>query len=555
MFEEYKVVIWGNGKFQQDFQYIFEDIIPAYYVVDNSEYPIGGGVYPAAELREDPDRDRMMIIICDFDQVSAGNTLVKMGFEHGKSFLYADEIFAVLDEIPKLNINNRKLAFWGTGTELSYFRDKVSLDNDVYIDGNINKRGVVIDGKEVLYSGDIQDWEHYFIVITTMKYYPEISEILRQKGLHEDSDYIYYRKLLPAEQKLSEMLKKTIYAKPIQAPACARPFQFMEIAFGGNCYCCCTAWVDKIGNINTDTCDNIWHSTAAKIFRLSIVNKTFCFCKWDICVYIDNNPKEDLSGERYTDIELKPQPETLLIGIDGRCNLKCRQCRNHFWDYDDLEKNMISCQKYRIMDSKWMEHAKHLVFASYGEVFFSPIYKSLLFETEGSCKRKEIGIISNGVLFTEEYFQMLKERYHKISSVSISVDAACEKTYSIVRGGNWKKLTENLVNLASHRRTGEIESIKLTFCTQMCNISEIYDFIEYARKLGVDRVVFQKIHCSEGMTMEEFQEIFSITDTKNILKEEAAKVLANADLNDTLVDWYQLYEYILYAKKIRQKEE
>ena len=495
-----------------------------------------------------------MVIICDFDQVSAGNALKKLGFEHGKSFLYADEIFSVLDEMPELNINNRKLAFWGTGTELSYFRDNVFLDNDIYIDSDINKCGIFIDEKKVVYSGDIQDWENYFVVITTMKYYPEISEILKQKGLHEDSDYIFYRKLLPAEQKLSEMLKKTIYANPIQAPACIRPFQRMEVSYGGNCFCCCPAWVDnKFGNINTDTCDNIWNSMAAKIFRLSIVNKTFCFCNWEACNYIDNNPEEDLSGERYIDLELKPQPETLLIGIDGRCNLKCRQCRNHFWDYNDLEKSMLSCQQYRIMESKWMESAKHLAFASYGEVFFSPIYKSLLFDTGSLGKRKEIGIISNGVLFTEEYFQMLKERYAKISSVSISVDAACEETYQVVRGGNWKKLNENLINLATHRRNGEIESIKLTFVTQMCNITEIYDFIKYARELGVDRVMFQKIHWSEDMTMEEFQEIFSITDAQGVLKEEAVEVLAKADLNDPLVDWFQLYEYILYAKNIGQK--
>lgn len=29
MFEDRKVVIWGVGKFQKDFQYIFEDIHPA----------------------------------------------------------------------------------------------------------------------------------------------------------------------------------------------------------------------------------------------------------------------------------------------------------------------------------------------------------------------------------------------------------------------------------------------------------------------------------------------------------------------------------------------
>lgn len=494
-----------------------------------------------------------MVIICEFDQISAGNTLREMGYEYEKTFLYADDLFSLLDEMPKLPIKNRQLAFWGAGTELSYFQEKVSLENDVYIDSNINKRGTVIDGKVVLYTDDIQDWKNYFIVITTMKYYPEISEILKKKGMQEDLDYIYYRKLLTADQKLSEMLRKTIYAKPIQAPVCTKPFSYMEIAYGGNCFCCCPAWVDnKFGNINTETCDNIWNSMAAKIFRLSIVNKTFCFCKWDTCSHIDNNPKEDLSGERYTDIEVKPQPETLLIGIDGRCNLNCRQCRKHFSDYNDVEKNMLSCQKYRILDSKWMEHAKHLTFASYGEVFFSPIYKSLLFETKDGDRRRDIGILSNGVLFSEEYFQMLKERYEKVS-VSISVDAACEETYRIVRGGSWKKLNANLINLMEHRKKGEIEFITLSFCAQICNVAEIYDFIEYARKLGVDRVLFQKIHYTQDMTMEEFQQVFSITDTQDILKKEAAEVLVNADLNDAFVDWHQLYKYIVLVQNAGQK--
>lgn len=37
MFEDKKVVIWGTGKFQKDFQYIFEDIVPAYYITEENE--------------------------------------------------------------------------------------------------------------------------------------------------------------------------------------------------------------------------------------------------------------------------------------------------------------------------------------------------------------------------------------------------------------------------------------------------------------------------------------------------------------------------------------
>lgn len=287
---------------------------------------------------------------------------------------------------------------------------------------------------------------------------------------------------------------------------------------------------------------------AAKIFRLSIVNKTFCFCRWDECNHIASKPKEDLSGERYTNLKVKAEPESLLIGIDGRCNLNCRQCRKEFSIYDDVEKSMLACQRYRILDSKWMNKAKSLTFASYGEVFFSPIYKSLLFDVEKGLKRNSISILSNGILFSEEYFQMLKEHYDKIS-VSVSVDAACGETYNIVRGGNWERLNKNLKNLVAHRKKGEIESIVLTFCTQLCNMKEIYEFIEYARNLEVDGVRFQKIHYTEDMTIDEFEEVFSLTDRFGGVKKEVAEILANADLQDSFVEWHQLRDYIVFAKE------
>lgn len=159
---------------------------------------------------------------------------------------------------------------------------------------------------------------------------------------------------------------------------------------------------------------------------------------------------------------MKPEPELLLIGIDGRCNLNCRQCRKGFSAYGDVENNMLKCQKYRIIDSGWLSYAKQLTFASYGEVFFSPIYKSLLFD--GIIQRSSVHILSNGLLFSDEIFQSLRKRYRSIS-ISISVDAACEDTYRIERGGDWKKLNYNLKNLISHRKKGEIESIGLSFCT------------------------------------------------------------------------------------------
>ncbi len=547
MFEDKKVIILGTGKFQQDFQYIFQDISPAYYISLKDECDIHKNIYPITYLLEEKDKENLLIIICDFDKTEAERKLDEMGFQRTVNYIEADDIFYVLDEPERLNVNNRQIAFWGSGEELNYFQENVSLNNDLYIDSNRNKCGKFINGKKVVHPDDIQNWKEYFVVITTLKYYPEISMILHDKCLYENSDYVFYRKLLPKERKLAEMLKKTIYAKPIQAPICERPFNYLEISFGGGFFCCCPAWLkENFGDINTDTCDHVWHSKAAEIFRLSIVNKTFCFCDWESCSYIDSHPKEDESGERYVNLETSPEPETVLIGIDGRCNLKCRQCRMDYLNYDEVDENMIKCQLHKIVDSQWLSRIKHVVFASYGEVFYSPIYKSLLFEGDGS-KQESVGIICNGLLFTEEYFQKIKAKYNKIN-VSISVDAACAETYHIVRGGSWEKLIDNIKNLVRHRKNNEIMHIRLTYCTQLCNIAEIYDFIEYARELGVDEVAFQKIHYAYDTMQKEFDEVYAITDADDLPKENVSLILAKADLNDPFVNWFQLSKYIKYAK-------
>lgn len=160
MFEDKKVVIWGTGKFQKDFLYIFDDIHPAYSVTDDHQF-LEDGVYSCEHLMEEKDRESLLVIVCDFDQDKAGGHLEKWGFEHGKTFLYAEELFSVLDEPPELHLNGRKLAFWGAGAELGYFQSNTDLESDIYIDGDINKRNRYIDGKQVVYSGDILNWENY----------------------------------------------------------------------------------------------------------------------------------------------------------------------------------------------------------------------------------------------------------------------------------------------------------------------------------------------------------------------------------------------------------
>lgn len=50
--------------------------------------------------------------------------------------------------------------------------------------------------------------------------------------------------------------------------------------------------------------------------------------------------------------------------------------------------------------------------------------------------------MTNGILFSKHYWELLKERYQQVN-LSISIDAATEDTYQKVRGGKgWNRLVK-----------------------------------------------------------------------------------------------------------------
>ena len=391
----------------------------------------------------------------------------------------------------------------------------------------------------------MKDWSEYYVVVTTLDYYKEICIELQSYGLTELKDFIIYRKLLNETQRVkkpSEMMRQTMYDRAINIPICARPFEYTEILFGGNIYPCCPAWVHTAyGSMNTDNCHDIWQSNVAKIFRLSIINRTFSFCNKNECAFFKKHPtKNDSLVANNDEYKLKSErPKFCLISIDPRCNLKCPSCRDKFLEISEVEKKLIELHLFRLQESAWLDVA-NIGLTGYGETFFNPTCKKLMFETDK--RRSAISIISNGILFDEKNLEKLLEIYDKIN-VSISVDAATEEVYKEIRGGNFSLLLSNLKNLAAHRKNNEINDLTLNFVAQKKNLHQIPKFIELAHELGVDRVRFQKFHAVDYMD-ETIRENFTIADDNDRPIAELQKVLNSVDVNDPIADWYQLTNYL-----------
>lgn len=237
-------------------------------------------------------------------------------------------------------------------------------------------------------------------------------------------------------------------------------------------------------------------------------------------------------------------PKFISMSLDPRCNLKCPQCRDDFCNLSEAEGLLLKLELARINESGWLSSACMSI-AGLGEVFFSPVYRELLFNAYK--KREEVYIKSNGLLFTENELKKLVSIYDSIN-ISISVDAATSDTYRKIRGGNFDVLLKNLKDISAYRQNGKVKSFELTFCAQKANIKEIPSFIQLSHQLNVDSIKFQKIHMPRYMSKEMFKD-YSLIKGTDIPFEELVCLFSQVDVEDPIIDWYQLSDYVKKYKK------
>ena len=278
------------------------------------------------------------------------------------------------------------------------------------------------------------------------------------------------------------------------------------------------------------------------MIKLSSLNKTFCFCNLFRCQYFGS---EFLNDSNFS-IELNSLdiPKQITISTDKTCNLRCDSCRKDYYVPTKEEKIMSKTITDKLLLSGWLNKSTILM-AGQGEVFLSPNYLKIL--KDPSVHGKIIKILSNGVLFSENKLNLLKEKFEEIHAY-ISIDAATKKTYSKLRHGNFDLLLKNLKMLGKKRYEGnKFKCFELNFVVQKDNMNEMIDFIKLAKEINADRVHFTKLNNWFTMTDEEYKEKCLIID--NYLNYDLYKILKNPIFKDKIVDISSFTGYIENSKK------
>ncbi len=381
--------------------------------------------------------------------------------------------------------------------------------------------------------------QQYVVLIGTVF---DKSPILETQGYEEIKDFSHWSYIDKMETlKPSDLLRQTMAAPMLEQPHCDFPFQLAWIDGTGEVYgCICPGWVQwGFGSIKHEKCNNVWNSIYAKIFRLSIINRTFSFCKRNYCHYCNSS---DSCAEN-TEVQIKYKtctyPKIVKPSIDYSCNLFCQSCRPtrrvakaaDFWEIEFIAK--------RLMAEEWLEHAEELIIAGDGEVFYSQIYRKLLYEVKK--KRNKIYVISNGNLFAEEDLEMLLQCYRFVE-MDISVDAASKETYEkLRRGGDWDKLMRNLELLGKARANGDMDFFTISMVVQRENYQEIPEFIKLGKRIYADAIVLVPLLNWGTYSEEEYQANSMISHANNWISDALKEVLRNPLLEEQGVDysWFQ----------------
>jgi MoaA/NifB/PqqE/SkfB family radical SAM enzyme len=283
---------------------------------------------------------------------------------------------------------------------------------------------------------------------------------------------------------------------------CLYPFNRVHLSVGGDVYVCCAAWLKMpIGNIFKNDFHDIWNSEKAGEIRESIFDGSFRFCKKDTCPRIITKQIENESiPAKFAPIIKKREtylnsgPEHISLNYDYSCNLYCPSCRKRRMVMGREEGEQLIKFQNSLLDSNLFRGARRLVVTGSGEPFAGHVYMDLFGKID---RRKHSGLKitlrTNGLLLTPENWGKIKPLHYAIDNISISIDAATEKTYGLLRrGGDFKTLLKNLKFLQGIKKEYGFK-LGMNFVVQEQNFKEMPEFVKLAEKYRGDEVVFTQL--------------------------------------------------------------
>lgn len=547
-----KVILYGDERYIRDFLYVFDNITPSFFIDD-----MENGYAKSYNCLSCENLNNILVIICKYDENTAWRNLESMGLVRGKQYVSATLLFELLDFPIRKIARERKVYIWGTGARShQFFHEFVEENPDIEIvgciDSDVSKKNRTFFRRTVYLPEDVLGDDNIFIIVASTDYWNEIREILLSAGKKEDSDFVHY---LAINHWASWMIRETIYDIPRMPYVCPKAFHDASLLDEGRLSVCAgipamTSWGTPVYYTKFGSA---WHSNVMKVLRLSMVNGTYSFCNVAKCnlLYECGQREKDVNDLHYEfhyekvklehilrkgtfsketvlnrenyDIKAPCYPSVVMCSYDATCNLYCSSCRKEVFSVKGQAKKNIDKFSSRLKKEVF-PHIDRIKVAGNGETFASESYKNIIFDLGVAKNIKEIGILSNGTLFSREYVNKLASLYSKIH-VFISMDGATKETAQKLRKGvDFEKWLMNMEYLGKMREKGMLHFLAFNFVVQKDNYEEMPEYVKMCLGFHADQIKFSKIFNVGTYKDEEFERV-SMFDSLDCPKAELVEVL------------------------------
>ena len=310
---------------------------------------------------------------------------------------------------------------------------------------------------------------------------------------------------------------------------CSNPFQRVDIHDDGEVYCCCQDWLPRsIGNVLTTNLVDIWNGEMAESIRKSIIDQSFKYCS--ACPYLPGTGGPVVPGSA-------PDNQPHRLGIlkldyDRACNLACPSCRTYFYR-DSRDGGKAKEIQAAILSSGALELTDQIYVSGWGDPLASPLYMDFLLQLADLAVNgmPRVFLHTNGLLLDAAHWAKLGATSELVDWIGISIDAACEDTYHINRGGSWAKLWNNIQFITSLRTPERNIKLKTFFTFQANNFREMVDFVHLSFDRGVNDIAFSALHNWGTYSPEDYTQR-AVHMPSHPLHQEFLTVIANPIFRD-----------------------
>ena len=284
---------------------------------------------------------------------------------------------------------------------------------------------------------------------------------------------------------IKETKGMTATKKDLSGRYCNKLYTWLEVDMFGKAWMCCPSWLPyPIGNVLTDSLEEIWNGPRAQELRKQIFTGDWKYCQHEFCPMIAGDHLPFLNDDSPT-TTIAPLPTHINFSNDESCNLKCPSCRVDkllFTEgplYD--RRKIVNDKLVDMLFTSPTDRFFSIHVTGSGDPFASKIYREMLQEIDGELfPNLEVNLQTNGVMFTPRNWERIGKIHNNLKNCAISFDAGTKETYETKTriGGNWDLLLENCKFLDSQVKNYPQFAMAYDFVVQADNFKEMRRYIK-----------------------------------------------------------------------------